>query len=51
LRRAVDEIWAGIKWVERQNGRGRRLMRAPMNPRGVRLMNPKSYARLRSSEP
>jgi hypothetical protein len=35
LQRMVDEIWAGIRWVERHNGRGgRRLMRAPRTQEG-----------------
>jgi hypothetical protein len=34
LQRAVDEIWAGIRWVVKYDGRGgRRLMKAPINPK------------------
>jgi hypothetical protein len=35
LQKAVDEIWANIRWVEKRDEKGRRLMRAPMNSRGA----------------
>lgn len=38
LQRAVDEIWASIKWVERHDGRGgRRLI--PVIPKGKGFKN------------